>query len=335
MKAIVATGYGDSQKLVFQDVAVPDIKNDEVLVMVNACSATRADTMMLQGRPYFSRLFTGITRPRHPVPGTGFAGEVVATGEKVTRFLPGDKVFGETTLSFGANAEYVAVSENGVILHKPDFLSFEDAAPICDGFLTSIFFLKELAQIKKGQNVLIIGASGSLGTAAVQLAKCFGAEVTGVCSNVNTNLVLSLGADRVMDYNRQDIAQSGHRYDIIFDTVGKHSYSSTRQILKVNGMYLTPVFGASLLPDMFRTAMTGRKKVKFAATGLKSAPVLRRLLSDLLLLFSLGKIKTVIHKQYPLENLADAHQCITQGHKKGNMVIINRQKEKNDGNEIS
>lgn len=200
MKAIIANAYGNHQVLRLKEVEMPQAGEKEVLVKIQASSATTADTMMLLGKPYFGRLFTGIRKPKHSIPGTGFSGKVISTGEKVTVFKTGDRVFGETTLGFSTNAEYVSVPEDGVILHKPDNLSYAEAAAICDGHLTSINFLKEIGKIKQRQKVLINGASGSLGTAAVQLAKYFGAEVTGVCSTSNIGLVKSLDADHVIDY---------------------------------------------------------------------------------------------------------------------------------------
>jgi len=247
MKAIVATKYGNYQVLKLKEVAVPREKENEVLVKVHTSSATTADVMMLSGKPFFSRLFIGLRKPKHSIPGTGFAGEVIAIGKKVSSFKTGDKVFGETTLGFSTNAEFVSVPEDGIILHKPVNLSFAEAAPFCDGHLTSINFLKEVAKIKPGQKVLINGASGSLGTAAVQLAKYFGAEVTSVCSAINIGLVKSLGADRVIDYKKEDFTKSDIRYDIIYDTIGKSSFAKAKRVLNENGIYMSPVLKFPLL----------------------------------------------------------------------------------------
>jgi len=322
MKAIVATKYGNYQVLKLKEVAVPREKENEVLVKVHASSATTADVMMLSGKPFFSRLVIGLKKPRHPIPGTGFAGKVIAIGKKVTSFKTGDKVFGETTLGFSTNAEFVSVPENGVILHKPDNLSFAGAAPFCDGHLTSIVFLKEIAKVKPDQKVLINGASGSLGTAAVQLAKYFGAEVTGVCSAINIGLVKSLGADHVIDYKKEDFTKSDIRYDIIYDTIGKSSFAKAKRVLSENGIYMSPVLKFPLLLQMIRTSIVGSKKATFAASGLKSNDKLRALLAELVEIFEAGKLKTVIDRQFPLEKVAQAHQYIAEGHKKGNVVII-------------
>lgn len=324
MKAIVATGYGSPEVLKLAEVEMPQPKDNQILVKVHASSSTRADGMIRTGKPYFGRLITGLFKPKHPIPGTGFAGVVVSVGSAVLKFSEGDAVFGETTTGFSTNAEYVAVNEDGVVLHKPENMSFEDAAPVCDGHLTSINFLKEIGKIKSGNKVLINGAAGSLGTAAVQLAKQMGAEVTGVCSTSNIGLVKSLGADSVIDYTREDFTQTDERYDLVYDTVGKSSFRKSKRILKPNGAYLSPVLTLPLLLQMMRTSIFGKKKAKFGASGLKKDNELRALLAELLEMFRAGKLKTIIDRQFPLGKVAQAHQYIDGGHKKGNVVIINQ-----------
>lgn len=322
MKAIMATGYGSPDVLKLQEVVIPVVKENEVLVKVYASSATRADAMMRTGKPLFGRLFTGLKKPKHPIPGTGFAGIVEEVGKDVKNFLPGQKVFGETTLGFSTNAEYVAVPENGVILTMPDNMSFAEATTICDGHLTSINFLKDIANIKSGQKILVNGASGSLGTAAIQLAKYFGAEVTGVTSTANAGLVKSLGADHVIDYKKQDFTKANLKYDVIYDTVGKSPFGKAKKVLTERGVYISPVLNFSLLLKMVWTSVFGRRKAKFAASGLKSDDELRGLLSELVNIFSEGKLKTVIDRQFPLEKVASAHTYIDGGHKKGNVVVM-------------
>lgn len=321
MKAIVATGYGSPEVLKLQEVAKPLPKDNEVLVKVHAASATTADGMMRTGTPYFGRLFTGLRKPKHPIPGTGFAGTIEAIGKNVTTFKPGDRVFGETTLGFSTNAEYVAVPENGVMLPMPDNLSFAEATALCDGHLTSLNFLQEIAHIKPGQKVLINGASGSLGTAAVQLANYFGAEVTGVCSTRNVGLVKSLGADQVIDYTKQDFTRNGQTYDIIYDTIGKSAFGKCKDSLAENGLYISPVLKFSLLLRMMWTSKGSKKKARFAATGLRTDEELRKLLAQLIDIFKEGRLKTIIDRQYPLEKVAEAHTYIAAGHKKGNVII--------------
>jgi NADPH:quinone reductase-like Zn-dependent oxidoreductase len=322
MRAVVAKGYGTHEVLEPGIVKMPQLKENDLLVKIYASSATKADTMMLTGKPFIGRLFTGLLKPKHDIPGTGFAGDVVDTGEKVTLFKKGDRVFGETTLGFGTNAEFVAINEEGVILHKPDNLPYTEAVTFCDGPLTSINFLKEIGKVKPGQKVLINGASGSLGTAAVQLAKYFGAEVTAVCSTTNVGLVKSLGADHVIDYTKEDFTAIDEQFDIVYDTVGKSTFKRSKKVLAEKGLYISPVMKLSLLIQMIRTSLRGGKKAIFAASGLKADKDLRALLSELLTIFRAGKLRTVIDRQFPLEKLSQAHQYIAKGHKKGNVVIV-------------
>lgn len=322
MNAIVASDYGTADVLELRRVERPVPGNGQVLVKVYAASATRADSMMLSGKPYVGRLVTGMRRPKHAIPGTGFAGEVVAVGEGVRRFASGDRVFGETTIGFSTNAEYVAVNEDGVIVHLPDNLTYGEAAPICDGALTSLLFLKEIANVKPGMRVLINGAAGSLGSAAVQLARLMGADVTGVCGTRNIGLVRSLGADRVLDYTNEDFTQSADTYDVIFDTVGKSSFMKSRRALKNGGKYISPVLSFPLLLQMLGTSLFGSRKAVFAAAGLKKDAELRELVLDLVSMVKNRELKTVIDRQYPLEKTAEAHRYIAAGHKKGNVVVI-------------
>ncbi len=322
MKAIVSTGYGSPSVLQLQEVTKPAPKEHEVLIRIYAASVTAADGMMRRGKPYFGRLFTGLTKPKHAVPGTGFAGVIEAVGKDVTLFKEGDTVFGETALGFGTHAENVCVPENGLIATKPDKITHQEAATICDGALTSMNFLKELAKIQPGQKVLINGASGSLGTAAVQLARYFGAEVTGVCSTPNVALVKSLGANTVIDYTKEDFTKSGQTYDVIYDTVGKSSFSRCKGSLTEKGVYVSPVLGLRLLFQMMWTSLTSRgKKAKFSATGLRPVSELGALLHELIEIIEAGKLKLVIDRQYPLAQIAEAHAYVDRGHKRGNVVV--------------
>ena len=322
MKAIVASAYGGPEVLKLQNVPKPQVKENEVLVKVVATTSTAADGMMRTGKPYFGRLMTGLLEPKHAIPGTGFAGYIVETGLEVKKFNLGSRVFGETTLGMSANAEFVAVPEDGVILTMPDNMTYPEAATYGDGHVTSLNFLKEIAKIEPGQKVLINGASGSLGTAAIQLARNFGAKVTGVCSSRNVGLVKSLGADHVIDYTREDFTTGKIKYDLVFDTVGKSSYLKSKNILTESGKYVSPVLNFSLLMQMFWTSIFSKKKAMFGATGLLSDSELRNLFSQLSKLFSEGQLKTVIDRQYPLEKVSEAHRYVASGHKKGNVVII-------------
>lgn len=322
MKAIIATKYGAPDVLNLHELAKPEPKENEVLIRIKVASATTADTLMRKGKPLFGRLFIGLTKPKHPITGTGFSGVVEAIGKNVTQFKVGNVVFGESTLGAGTNAEYLCVQEDGVVLIKPEQLSHDEAATMCDGPLTSWNFLKEIAQIKKGDSVLINGASGSLGTAAVQLAKHLGAKITAVCSTSNLHMVKSLGADTVIDYTKTDFTKTGQSYDIIFDTIGKRSFSQCKKALTKNGTYISPVLGIPLLFQMLWTATLGRKKAKFSATGLLPVPKLRNLLNELVDIATSGSLKSVIDKRYPLDQVAEAHKYIETGRKKGNVIIV-------------
>jgi len=321
MRAIITTKYGSPDVLRLEEIPKPTPKPNEVLVRIHASSVTTADTMMRRGTPFYGRLFIGLLKPTHPIPGTGFAGVVEAVGNDVTQFEEGDAVFGESVLGSGTNAEFVCVAENGIIMRKPENISFAEAASICDGPLTSINFLKNLANVKSGQKILINGASGSLGTAAIQLAKYFGAEVTGVTSTTNLELVKSLGADHVVDYTREDFAMSGRKYDVIYDTVGKSSFAEAKKALATNGVYLSPVLSISLLFQMMWTSIIGSKKARFSATGILPTPILRDLLDEIRAIIYTGQLRSVVDKQYSLGQIAEAHTYVDKGHKRGNVVL--------------
>lgn len=321
MKAIVCTKYGSPDVLELKEVENPTPKGNEVLVRVYAASATAADCLIRKGTPFFGRLFIGLMRPNSPITGTGFAGVIEAIGKDVKLFKEGDSVFGETGIGFSTNAEYVCLPEDGVLATLPNTMTYEEAAPVCDGALTSLSFLKDIGNIQRGQSVLINGASGSLGSAAVQIAKHFGAEVIGVCSTTNLDMVKSLGADKVIDYTKEEFTKTDQTYDIIFDTVGKSSFSRCKGSLKENGVYLSPVLNLPLLFQMIWTSTFGRKKAKFSATGLRPASELRVLLNELKEWIEAGKIKSVIDRTYPLTQTAEAHRYVETGHKKGNVVI--------------
>jgi len=323
MKAIVASGYGSSEVLQLTSIEKPNPGPGDVLVKVVASSVTTADTMMLTGKPYIARLFVGLTKPKYPITGTGFAGTVEAIGSEVNNFTTGEEVFGETTLGFSTNAEYVGVPANGIILPKPVSMSFSEAASYGDGAITSYNFLKRIAKVQPGQRVLINGAAGSLGTAAVQIASILGAHVTGVCSARNIGLIKSLGADEVIDYQKQDFTDMDTQYDIIFDTVGKSSFTRSKNVLAKKGIYLSPVLKFSLLLQMMLTSLFGEKKAIFEATGANKEDTLKGLLEDLVKIHNKGQLKIIIDRQYPLERVPQAYQYISCGHKKGNVVIVN------------
>jgi len=314
MKAIVYTKFGPPDVLRLQEVEKPTPKDNEVLIKIYATAVTKEDPDMRT-----SPGFNGFLKPRHPILGQELAGEVEAIGRDVTRFRPGDQVFGIG--AFGAYAEYKCMPENAALAIKPANMSYEEAASVPNGALTALPFLRDKGNIQGGQAVLIYGASGSVGTAAIQLARYYGAQVTGVCSTTNLEMVKSLGADQVIDYTQEDFTENGKTYDLIFDTVGKRSFSECKGSLTESGVYLTTVPMPGTMLQVLWTSIAGGKKAKFAATGLRAAG---KKTQDLLFLRELiegGKIKAVIDRRYPLEQMAEAHRYVEQGHKKGNVVV--------------
>jgi NADPH:quinone reductase-like Zn-dependent oxidoreductase len=321
MKAVIQNKYGPPDVLHVQEVAKPVPGEDEVLIRIHATSVTAAHTAMRKGRPLYGRLFTGLSGPKNSIPGTDLAGEIEAVGAKVTRFQVGDRVFAATDLGGGGYAEYICLPQDDVLALKPANVSYEQAAAILEGGTTALAFLRDQGQIQSGQRVLINGASGGVGTAAVQLAKHFGAHVTGVCSTANVELVKSLGADQVIDYRKQDFTQNGETYDIIFDTVGKSSYARSKASLTQGGVYLNPVLGLPLLAQMMWTSNFGSQKARFMATGMRPASEKKRDLAFLRELIEAGKLISVVDRRYALEQAAEAHRYVETGHKKGNIVI--------------
>jgi NADPH:quinone reductase-like Zn-dependent oxidoreductase len=320
VKAIVYTKYGPPDVLQLGEVEKPTPKENEVLIRIYSAAVTTEDPLNRKGEPFIGRLTTGLIRPKNPIPGAEFAGEVEAVGKDVKLFKEGDHVFGSTGAGFGCYAEYVCMPEEGMLALKPANMTFEEAAPVC-GALAAWNFLRDKAHIQSGQKVLINGASGSVGTAAVQLAKYVGAEVTGVCSTRNLEFVKSLGADKVIDYTKEDFAKSSRTYDIIFDVAGKSSFSRCKGLLTQKGVYLSTVLRLPILIQMLWTSKIGSKKAKFSATGLRSVPERLVLLKELIELFAAGKIKSVIDKRYPLEQIVEAHRYVEERYKTGNVVI--------------
>ncbi len=314
MKAIVYTKFGPPDVLQLQEVEKPAPKANEVLIKIYATTVVKEDPDMRA-----SPGFNGLLKPRNPILGQELSGEIEAIGSAVTRFKPGDQVFGFDM--FGAYAEYKCMSENGALAIKPVNLSYAEAASVPNGALTALPFLRDKGNIQSGQTVLIYGASGSVGAAAVQLAKYYGAEVTGVCSTANLEWVNSLGADHVIDYTREDFTKNGKTYDIIFDTVGKRPFSECKGSLSDEGIYLTTVPTPVIMLQALWTAKSRSKKVKFMAAGLRPAREKIKDLAFLTELIEAGKIKPVIDRCYPLEQMAEAHRYVEQGHKKGNVVI--------------
>ena len=299
MKAAVATKYGPPEVLQIREVEKPTPKDNEVLIKIHATTVCAGDCVV-RNLPWYwipIRLMFGLTKPRRPIVGLELAGEIEEVGKSVKRFAVGDHVFGSTGFSFGANAQYKCLpEEKGALAVKPACLTFEEAAAVPVGASTALFFLRDVGNIQSGQRVLIHGASGSVGTYAVQLAKHFGAEVTAVCSTANLELVKSLGADSAIDYTKEDFTGNGVTYDLIFDAAGKLPYSRCKRSLR-------------------------NKKSYVSVAANKIAPDKREFMVFLSELLEAGEIKPVIDRRYPLERIAEAHAYVDQGHKKGNVVI--------------
>lgn len=300
MRAVLCTGYGSPDVLKLAEVGKPVPKENEIRIRIHAATVTSGDcrvrgfrSPLLYGLPM--RLVLGITKPRKPILGIELAGEVEEVGRQVKRFEKGDGVFAMTGMRFGAYAEYVCLPENGLVALKPDNASYEEAAAVLFGGTTALHFFRK-GKIRAGQKVLIYGASGAVGTSAVQLAKHFGAEVTGVCSGANVQWVKALGADKVIDYTREDFTRGGERYDMIFDAVGKISKAGCKQALSPNGAYVT-VEGQGVAKELIEDALFIKE------------------------LMEAGKLKAVIDRCYPLEQVSEAHRYVETGRKKGNVVI--------------
>jgi NADPH:quinone reductase-like Zn-dependent oxidoreductase len=313
--------YGAPEQLAPVTRPISEPGPGEVLIRIHASAVSRADGMMRAGIPRFARPFLGFRRPRKDLAGTCLSGEVIATGPDVSRFSVGDQVFGEAGLNFGANASHIVLDENGVLVPKPDTLSHEEAAVMCDGPLTSFNFLREIAELRAGEKVLILGASGSLGSAAVQIAAAMGAEVSGTCSARNSGLVASLGATHVIDYAQDDFTKGAERYDVIYDTLGVSSFGRAKAALARSGRYVCPVLSLDLLWAMLRTSMLSSRRARFSATGLLKPEVLRPMLGQLIEMIEDDKLAPVMDRTYPLDQLIEAHRYMETGHKRGNVVV--------------
>ena len=330
MKAIVYTKFGPPEVLQLQEVEKPTPKDNEVLIRIHGTSVSYGDLLARDFKnvtarkfnmPFLfllpARIFFGFNKPKIKILGSEFAGEIESTGKDVKRFKEGDQVFGYLGQTMGAYADYLCMPEDGVISTKPASMTYEEAATIPMGGIMALNLLRKV-NIQPGQKVLVNGASGGIGSVAVQLAKNhFGAEVTGVCGTSRLEFVKSLGADHVIDYTKEDFTQNGETYDLIFDILGRTSFSRGKSSLKENGRLLYASFKMKQLLQMLWTSIVGDKKVVCAMSPERVADLIsvKELVED-------GKIKVIIDKRYPLEQAAEAHRYVEKGHKKGNVVII-------------
>jgi NADPH:quinone reductase-like Zn-dependent oxidoreductase len=317
MRAVVYDKYGPPEVLRLADVEQPIPKENELLVRIQATTVNRTDTGFRSAEYFIARFFTGLLRPRKPILGTEFAGEVETVGSAVTEFKVGDRVFG---IRSGAHAEFICVREGGVVAQMPSSMSFEEAAAVADGALTALSGLKK-TDLRTGRSILVYGASGSIGTAAVQLAKHLDAHVTAVCGAEHVELVRSLGADEVLDYRQEDFTRNGKTYDVVFDAVGKQSFWPARRSLKSGGVFIDtdPGFMWHLLLLTLLTRWIGDKKVTMLIARFSK--------KDLLFLKELieaGKYRAVIDRRYPLEDVVEAARYVETGQKTGNVVLTLR-----------
>ena len=325
MKAILYPQYGSPDVLQFKEVDKPTPKDNEILVKIYAASANPLDWHLMRASPFIARLGNGLRTPKNPRLGADFAGRVEAIGTNVTQFQPGDEVFGAST---GAFAEYACVTENEAAL-KPANLSFEEAAAVPVATITALQGLRDKGQVHSGQKVLVNGASGGVGTFAVQIAKSFGAEVTGVCSTRNLDMVRSIGADHVIDYTREDFTRNGQHYDLIYDAVGNRSVAAYRRALNSGGICV--VAGFSSLPHLFAHMILGplRSKIGNKKVGLMGTAKIKQ--EDLVYLKELleaGKVVPVIDRRYSLDEVPEAIRYLEKGHARGKVVIAVEQNDK-------
>jgi NADPH:quinone reductase-like Zn-dependent oxidoreductase len=322
MKAIYHTKYGSPDELQVKDIAKPSPDENELLIKIYASTVTTTDcnvrnfTFVPKIFMPMAKIMFGSKKPKINILGIDFAGEVESTGKNVKLFKKGEYVFGTPGSSFGSHAEFICIPENKALALKPVTATFEESAAIPLAGNTALYFIRDLGKIRPGQKILIIGASGGIGTFAVQLAKFYGAEVTGVCSSTNLEMVKSLGADKVIDYTKENFLQNSKTYDIIFDVVGKTSFSKCKKILKKNGIYLVNLIELSDIFHILRSLLFGGKKVRGgnAIANKENIIFLKQLVDS-------GKIKPVIDRCYPFEQTAEAFRYVEKGHKKGNVVI--------------
>ena len=315
MKAAVYTQYGFPEVLRIREVAKPVPKNNEVLIRIKATAVNSGDVRLRKADPFAVRLFFGLLKPKTSILGSVFSGEVESIGKQVSRFKAGDQVFGHTDMTFGAYAEYVSLPESGSLGLKPPDISHSEAAAIPFGGVAALHFIRK-AKISENQKVLVVGASGSVGSAAVQLAKSHGAIVTGVCSTANVDLVKSIGADKVIDYAKEDFTQNGETYDLIFDSVNKVSVFRSLGSLSKNGVMILSAAEMTQMLQGLWISMTSKRKVMTGVISHSAADI-----AFLKELIETGRFRPVIDRTYPLREIAQSHAYVEKGHKKGNVII--------------
>lgn len=322
MKAIVHSKYGPPEELQLMEEKKPVPRDNEVLIRLHATTVTTSDcnvrnfTFVPKSFKFFAQIMLGFKTPKISILGIDLAGEIEAAGKNVKLFKPGDQVLGSTGTKMGAHAQYVCVSDDGALVLKPAFMSWEEAAAISLAGNTALYFIRDLAKIKAGQKILIHGASGAIGTFAVQLARYYRAEITGVCSTANVDLVKSLGADKVIDYTKTDFTKSNERYDFVFSAVGRTTFSQCKGLLNAKGVYLENKMEITDFLRMIVTSIKGGRKI-MGGMSVENAGNLGFLLD----LIESGRLKPVIDKIFPLEETTEAFRYVEQGHKKGNVVI--------------
>jgi NADPH:quinone reductase-like Zn-dependent oxidoreductase len=319
VKAVVHHAFGGPDVLRVAQVPVPVPEGDQILVRVHAAVVGVVDSLARRGSPWYARVSFGLRRPRYPVLGSDFAGRVEAVGPGVTGFAVGDDVFGTTAPRFGAPREYLCLSEHAAVAPLPAGLSYVDGAALAD--TTALVFLRDKARLRAGQRLLVNGASGAVGAAAVQLGVHLGAMVTGVCGPAAADLVRGLGARTVLDYTTTDVTRTGDTYDVFFDVIGRGSFRRARAVLGPSGTYLTTAPSPAVLARMAWTARSEGQKAVVAFTGLRSARDKRADLSAITGLVEAKALGAVVEAEYPLDRIADAHRRVDAGHKKGNVVV--------------
>lgn len=316
MKAVTYTKFGPPSVLHIADIPTPQPTSHELLIRIHATTVEKEDPDMRK-----SPGLNGFFKPKHPILGMMLAGEVVSIGQDVTKFHVGDQIYGSTGLSLGTYAEYIVLPEDAAIVSKPAAQSYDAVVSIVNGVVTALPFLREQGHLQHHQRILINGASGSVGIAAVQIAKYLEAHVTAICSTRHVEVLQKMGADRVIDYTQSDFTQIAQTYDIIFDTVGKTTYRACKPLLEPKGKYLATVPTLPILFQIIRSKIGGSRKVKFTATGLRKPEKKRKDLAFANQMFAEGKLVGVIDKTFAMAEMGEAHAYVAEGHKQGSVVI--------------